>query len=341
MYTNTPRLAPFPEIAYNDSCELSIITANHIYFLLMSKLKKIFLILLPSLAILLLGIFLALNILNSPKKDKRPLKIITSNFVAYDFSRAILGEERDVMLLLKPGTEAHSFEPTPEDIISIKNSELFVYIGGESEEYLETLLENNKIPEEKTLRLIDFIELKTEDGGEEYDEHIWTSLRNSEKLVSIIKEKLIPLYPEREAELSKNASEYISRLEELDRKFSEVVASSEKNELVFADRFPFRYFTDDYNLKYFAAFPGCSEETEASAATIASLIEKVKENNLKVILKIELTSDKLAKTISNETGAKILELNSAHNISKEDFENKTTYFDLLEKNLAVIKEALE
>jgi zinc transport system substrate-binding protein len=250
----------------------------------------------------------------------------------------------------------HSFEPTPEDILKIKNAELFIYIGGESEKWIEEILENNEISSEKTLRLMDLVELKDEEivegmeeetseevnaEHEEYDEHIWTSPTNMRQLIDGVRMKLTMIDPATSKQYGMNASRYESRFVDIDRKIREIVNSSNKNELVFADRFPFRYFVDEYDIKYYAAFPGCAEQTEASASTIAFLIKKVKEDGIGVVLKTELTSDKLAKTISEETGAKIMTLNAGHNISAEDFRKGVRYADIMEENIEVLKEALK
>lgn len=287
-------------------------------------------------------------------QNKRTTDIISSNFAGYDFARAVTGDESRVSMLLKPGAEVHDYEPTPEDIINIKNADLFIYTGGESDKWVENLLKDNEIPEAKTLRLMDLVEAKEEepsDGMEmhehhheedvEYDEHVWTSPVNAIKLVNGIKDKLSDLHPENEDIYAKNATSYISRLSDIDQKIRNIISSSNKKELIFGDRFPFRYFTDEYGLTYYAAFPGCSEQTEASSQTIAYLINKAKSDNIKTILKIELTSDALAKTIADEVGAKVMTLNAAHNISSTDFNKGVTYADIMEGNIEVLKEALK
>jgi len=291
--------------------------------------------------------------------NKNSARVISSNFVGYDFARAVTGDKSEVSMLLKPGAEAHDFEPTPEDIINIKNADLFIYVGGESDEWVEDLLNDNEIPAEKTLRLMDLVEVKEEEVSEgmeehdhehehehdhehiEYDEHIWTSPLNAIKLVNGIQAKLSAIHPENKSSYTKNSDNYTARLLAIDQKIRDVVSSSTKKELVFGDRFPFRYFVDEYGLSYYAAFPGCSEQTEASSKTIAFLIDKAKKDGIKTILKIELTSDKLAKTIAEEVGAKVLTLNAAHNISKEEFEGGLTYADIMEANVNVLKEALK
>ena len=287
----------------------------------------------------------------SSKDDK--VTIITTNFPAYDFARQITkGSNIEVKMLLKPGSESHDYEPTPKDIISISKSSMFIYVGGESDEWVNDLLDSidtsniqilkmmdevNPVYEEK----VDGMTINDDEDEEEYDEHVWTSPRNVIKISRTITDKIHKIDPENWSLYESNYSEYRIKLEKLDSDFKDVVNNSNRKVLIFADRFPFRYFVDDYGLGYYAAFPGCSSETEASAKTISFLINKVKEDNIPVILTIEFSNKKIANAISKETGAKILEFNSAHNISKEDFENGKTYLDIMNDNLNVLKEALK
>ena len=294
------------------------------------------------LLVLGLGVFGISKLAN----NKKTPRIIASNFIGYDLARATMGDEAAVVMLMKPGSEAHDFEPTPEDIIRIKNADLLIYVGGESDEWIEGLLHDNEISEEKTLRLMDYVEAKEEelaDGMEEeveYDEHIWTSPINTIKLLDGVRDKISSIYPERGASFSDNANLYRERFLAIDESIRNVVANSSKKELIFGDRFPFRYLVDEYGLDYYAAFPGCSEQTEASSQTIAFLINKAKASDAKVILKIELTSDKLAQAIADEVGARVMTLNAAHNISQEDFDKGLTYADIMEENIDVLREAL-
>ena len=296
-------------------------------------------------AILIAGVIaLAVNL--KSRETKRCYTIVASNFASYDFARAVTGDAAEVKMLLKPGAEAHDFEPTPEDIIDIKNADLFVYIGGESEEWVEKILESNNISSSKTLELMDDMELIEEEDEHsteeaEYDEHIWTSPKNAIMIVQRITDKLAEINPQKVDEYTNNANKYVERLSKIDEKFQEIVSNASKNELIFGDRFPFLYFVREYGLKYTAAFPGCSEQTEADAATIARLIDRAKATNTKVILKIELTSDKIAKTIAEATGASVMEFSAAHNVSKADFEKGVTYADLIEQNTKVLEEALK
>lgn len=312
------------------------------------------------LLILSLNLFLLINFSNRQKTAR----IITSNFIGYDFARAVTNDEASISMLLKPGTESHDFEPTPADIINIKNADLFIYIGGESDSWINKLLSDNEISEAKTLRLMDLVEVKPEklpegleeseeaathhehtdhnDSSEpEYDEHIWTSPVNAIKLVNGIRDKLSFIYPEHRSEYSQNAAAYTLRLTDIDEQIRTIVAASPKHTLIFGDRFPFQYFVDEYGLDYYAAFPGCSEQTEASSHTIAFLIDEIKANHINIILKIELTSDNLARTIAEETGAKVMILNAAHNISQTDFDSGVTYADIMTQNIETLKAALK
>ena len=296
--------------------------------------------------LLIIGGFFALSKFKSD--NTQAASIIATNFIGYDLARAITGNSGSVELLLKPGSDMHSFEPTPQDIIDISNADLFIYNGGESEEWVDRLLADNNIPREKTLRLMDFVNLKTEeltegmesdeteDDSPEYDEHIWTSPKNTVKLLAAIRQKLSEKDPENSEKYQTNADQYAVEIIKLDQSFRDLATNNKT--LIFADRFPFRYFVDEYGFEYFAAFPGCSEQTEASSGTVAFLVDKVKSENLKTIFKTEFTSDKLARTISEATGAEVKELNAAHNISSSDFESGITFVDIMKNNLKILTE---
>ena len=302
------------------------------------------------LAISLVGI-IAFFIL-WPKFHPENAKIVSSNFVGYDFARAVTGDGNGVKMLIKPGTETHDYEPTPQDIIAIQQAKLFVYNGGESDAWVDKILADNNISRDKTLRLMDFVELKTEEEKEgmegeeeeeeeeEYDEHIWTSPKNAIRLIEAIRDKLSDLESDKSEQYVENANNYLVRIRDIDENFRSVVMAAPSKTLIFGDRFPFRYFVDEYGLDYFAAFPGCSGQTEASSSTVAFLVDKAKETNAKAIFKIELTNGQLAQTIADESGAKVYELSAAHNISQEDFEKGVTYADIMEKNVDMLKEAL-
>lgn len=279
--------------------------------------------------------------------------IVVTNFPCYDFVRAIIKDVDDISveMLLKPGSETHDFEPTPKDIINIKNSDIFIYVGGESDSWIDDILDDIDKDKTKIIKIMDIVNLYEEEHVEgmeeeneeeetEYDEHVWTSPVNAIKIVDSIKEEIKNIDKENINKYEKNGNDYVNKLNEIDNDIRNIVNNSKRKEIVFGDRFPLRYFVEEYGLTYRAAFPGCAHETEASAKTVAYLINYVKDNNIPVVFHIELSNGKIADTIANETNAKVLEFHSAHNISKEDFENGITYVDIYNKNIESLKEAL-
>ena len=301
----------------------------------------------------LLIIFISIILISgcSLSKDNKTT-IIATNFPAYDFAREITkGSDIEVKMLLKPGSESHDYEPSPKDIISISKASMFIYVGGESDEWVDDLLDSIDTSNIQIVKMLDEVNavyeekvegMQSDEDEEEkaYDEHVWTSPKNVIIISRTIRDEISKIDPNNRELYNNNFNEYKSKLDSLDNEFRKIVQNSNRRELIFADRFPFRYFVDEYGLSYYAAFPGCSSETEASAKTISFLINKVREDDIPVILTIEFSNKKIAKTISKETGAKILEFNSAHNISSEDFESGKTYLDIMNDNLEVLKEAL-
>ena len=283
---------------------------------------------------------------NEVKSNK--VKIVSTAFVGYDFSKEITKDlDVSVSMLLKPGEELHTYEPSPKDIAKIMDSDLFIYVGGESDEWVDDILSDLDKDKTKVVKMMDYVDLKKEelkDGMEgeeedEYDEHVWTSPVNAKKIVEGIYKKLTKVNLNK-LKLEENKKNYIKKLDSLDKEFRDIVKNSERKTLIFADRFPLRYFVDEYNLDYYAAFKGCSSETEASSSTISFLIDKVKNEKIPVIFKIEMGNDKLASTIKEETNAKVLTFNSLHNITKSDFLKHKNYISLMKKNAKNLKEAL-
>jgi zinc transport system substrate-binding protein len=281
------------------------------------------------------------------------ISVVTTIFPCYDFARVVAEDGAEIAMLLRPGSESHSFEPTPQDIIKIQNCDMFVYVGGESDEWVKGILESIDTSKMKVVTLMDCVEvveleivegMVEEDVGEseepEYDEHVWTSPRNAELIVRKISDALCGADPANAEAYKKNTAAYLVKLGELDAAFRKVVDGAARKTLVFGDRFPFRYFADAYGLKYFAAFPGCSTETEASAATVAFLIDKVRAEKIPAVFHIELSNEKIADAICEETGAKKLLLHACHNITRADFENGATYLSLMEQNVKNLGEAL-
>lgn len=292
-------------------------------------------------------LLIILFITGCSKENSNKLTIVTTNFPSYDFVRAIVKDNVEVKMLLKPGVETHDYEPTPKDIIDIKNSDLFVYIGGESDYWVDNILKDIDKDSNKVIKLMDYVDLVEEDTEEdeheheeedEYDEHIWTSPINAIKIIEGLRDKIISI--DNNEEYLKNSNEYIDEIKKIDFEIRELVSNSKRKTLVFADRFPILYFVKEYGLSYYAAFPGCAHETEVSAKTLSFLIDKVKEESIPVVFHIELSNTKIADAISSETNTKVLEYHTGHNISKSDFIHGVTYVDIMKNNIKVLKEAL-
>jgi zinc transport system substrate-binding protein len=321
---------------------------------------------LPPLIFTILGfVFLFCLVSCVPKKSEvgqktnNKINVITSIFPPYDFVREIAGDTGNpgsrvnLAMLLPPGAESHSFEPTPRDIIAIRNSDVFIYIGGDSDEWINRILESLDTSKIKILSLMECVNLveeeivegmeeeEEEEEGIAYDEHVWTSPANAALIIQAITETLCEADGQNAAYYRQNANAYTAKLNELDSAFQEVVDGAKRKTIIFGDRFPFRYFADAYGLSYYAAFPGCSTETECSAATIAFLIDKTKNEGIPVVFHIELSNERMADTISEATGAKKMLLHACHNISKADFEKGIGYLGLMKNNVESLREALQ
>ena len=328
-------------------------------------------------------------------EESGKISVVTTIFPPYDFVREIAGDHVELKMLLKPGEESHSYEPTPQDMIAIQKSDVFIYTGGENDVWVEDVLSSMPNSERLTLRLVDCVDTVEEEhvegmkespghthadhdeeehthadhAGEEHteeehaaedhahadhageselevhsvheiDEHVWTSPVNAALIVEQIKEVLIGADPSNRASYEKNAAAYEETLSELDQEFRDVTENAEHSLLVFGDRFPFRYFADEYGLDYYAAFPGCAGDTEPSAATMAFLIDKVKEENVPAVLKMELSNEDIANGIAEATGTEVKVFYSCHNLSAGDFENGETYLSMMQKNVETLKEVL-
>ena len=277
--------------------------------------------------------------------DKSKLQIVCTSFPAYDFAREIAADRAELTLLIKPGSEVHSYEPTPKDMIHIQESDLFICNGGESEQWAKTLI----TPELNTIYMMDCVDTveesadgiyNAEDGEPELDEHVWTSPLNAIKISEEICNALCKLDTDNAEEYKMNFAAYKAQLMALDREFRQVIKNSGKHTLVFADRFPMRYFALEYGLNCYAAFPGCSSETEPSAKTVAYLIDRVREDKIPAVLYMEFSNQKMADVICEDTGCKKLPFYSAHSVSAEQFEQGVSYLDLMRINLNSLKEAL-
>lgn len=277
--------------------------------------------------------------------DETKLQIVCTSFPAYDFAREIADDRAELTLLIKPGSEVHSYEPTPKDMIRIQESDLFICNGGESEQWAKTLI----TPELNTIYMMDCVDTveesadgiyNAEDGEPELDEHVWTSPLNAIKISEEIFNALCKLDTDNAEAYKTNFTAYKAQLMALDREFRQVIKNSGKQTLVFADRFPMRYFALEYGLNCYAAFPGCSSETEPSAKTVAYLIDRVREDKIPAVLYMEFSNQKMADVICEDTGCKKLPFYSAHSVSAEQFEQGVSYLDLMRINLNSLKEAL-
>lgn len=288
------------------------------------------------------------------------LNIVCTVFPAYDFAREIAGEKANVVLLVPPGSEAHSFEPTPQDIIRIENCDLLLCNGGESEAWLEELLEGreNDIPTLTMMDCVETLEEETKEGmqgvshdheheeheehehEEEYDEHVWTSPVNAELIVAALYERLCEIDPENSGFYRANGERYVSALQELDAAFRTTVEIGKFDTLIFADRFPVRYFVEEYGLDYYAAFPGCADDTEPSAKTVAFLIDKVRSEGIPAVMFIEFSNEKMADVICEDTGCEKLLFHSCHNVSAQQLKEGVSYLELMWGNVESLKEAL-
>ena len=277
------------------------------------------------------------------------ISVVATVFAPYDFARQLVGERGEVTLLLPPGSEAHSYEPSPKDIIEIQNCDLFIYVGGVSDAWVSDVLESVG-GEVRTVTLMDCVELLEEEHVEgmevDEDEHegeieyVWTSPRNAELICEKIAAALCEVDPEGAEEYGTALESYCAQLDELDAAFTEVVENGVRDTVVFGDRFPLLYFAKAYGLNYYAAWPGCADEAEPSAATVTFLIDKVKAEGIPVVFHIELSNEDMADTICNETGAKKMLFSACHNVTRAQFDAGVTYLELMWQNVDALREAL-
>mgnify|MGYP002519132106 CR=1 FL=1 len=336
---------------------------------------------------MLLALFMLIGVLagcgkqsddKSDKTDKTDkLSIVTTIFPEYDWLKEILGDKADnaeITMLLDNGVDLHSYQPTADDIVKISDCDLFIYVGGESDGWVDDALKNATNKDMKVINLLEVLgdsvkEEETVEGMQEeehdhdhedadehddaeehdheeeaeYDEHVWLSLKNAETLCDAISGALQQIDPDNKDAYAANTSAYIKKLSALDADYQTAVDAATYKTVLFGDRFPFRYMVDDYGLSYYAAFVGCSAETEASFETISFLAGKVDELNLPCVLTIEGAQHKIAETIVQNTTAKnqkVLTMDSMQSTTSKDVTNGTTYLSVMEQNLSVLKEAL-
>lgn len=290
-------------------------------------------------------------------QESDKLTVVATVFPAYDFARAVGGEAAEVSLLLPPGAESHSYEPTPADILAVQQCDLFIYLGGESDTWVETILESVE-PQGKTLRMIDCVDLleeETVEGMEDhedehdhddlglgevvgYDEHVWTAPRNAAQITRAIGAEMEALDPDNAALYAANTEDYAAQIDGLDQEFTDFFAGVSDRTMVFGDRFPLRYFADEFDIEYYAAFPGCSTQTEPSAATIAFLTDKVRQEGLSTVWYIEFSNHLVADSVAEAAGAETAMFHSCHNVSADDLEAGATYVSLMEGNLESLRQ---
>lgn len=292
---------------------------------------------------------------NSVKNDK--YKIITAIYPEYEWVRQIVGDTENVelSLLLDKGVDIHSFEPTAKDIVDISAADMFIYNGGESDKWVDDVVRNAQNKELTPVNLLEELgsgakeeavvegmQAEEDDSGSgetEYDEHIWLSLKNAAVLCRRICAKLAEKDPAHKADFEKNTQAYLAQLSALDARFEDTVKTAKTKTLVFADRFPFRYLTDDYGLRYYAAFSGCSAESEASFQTLVFLADKLNSLHLGKLLVIDGSDQKIADAVIKTAKAKevrVLTLDSMQSSAASG----DTYLGIMEKNLAVLQDAL-
>lgn len=330
----------------------------------MKNLKKLWAI----FGLVLVVGLLAFLVLNREKFEQKKYSVVSTSFPGYDFARAVTKNTNiSTKMLVKPGAETHTYEPTPQDIIDIKNADMFIYVGGDSDTWVKKILKDVDMKKTHVVKLVDLVstveeeivegmededehdhdhdhdheshEYKhdhdEEEEGPEIDEHVWTSPKKAMEIVKKIADVASEIDADEKTKINDNAEKYVAEIAQVDKDLHQAI-DGKISEIVVADRFPFRYFADEFGLKYAAAFSGCSEQTEASAKTISFLINKVKQDKVKKIYKIELSNGKIAETVSKDTGAEVLELHSAHNVTADDFSKGVTYVDLMKRNLAAL-----
>ena len=325
------------------------------------KRKYLSLLLIAIAAILGLAACGQISSKNSSGNEK--IKVVTTIFPEYDWVKQIAGEQAsdmDITMLLDNGVDLHSFQPTAADIMKISDCDLFIYVGGESDAWVDDALKEAVNKNMKVINLLDVLGdsvkeeevvdgMQAEEAGEEeeepeYDEHVWLSLKNAKVLCKAIADNLSEIDSEHNDVYDANVSSYVEKLDEFDAQYKSAVEGSSGKTILFGDRFPFRYLVDDYGLNYYAAFVGCSAESEASFETISFLSKKTDELGLKSILTIEKSDKKIAKTIISNTknkNQKILEMDSLQSTTSKDAANGTTYLSVMQNNLTVLKEALQ
>ncbi|MGN0613274.1 MAG: metal ABC transporter substrate-binding protein [Porcipelethomonas sp.] len=293
------------------------------------------------------------------------LSIVCTIFPQYDWTKQILGSHADdaeLTVLLDSGVDLHNYQPTAQDMVTISNCDLFIYVGGESDEWVDDAIGEANNKDMKTINLMEVLgdaakeeeikegmeaeEEEHEDGdeGPEYDEHVWLSLKNAREFCTEIADTISLIDTENAQDYKTNADNYIKQLDELDSQFEDMTSAASVKTVIFGDRFPFRYLADDYGLDYYAAFAGCSAETEASFETIAFLAQKVDELNVRTIFTIEGSDGKIAQSIIDNTSSRdqeIKTLDSIQAVTAQKISEGASYLDIMRSNYDVLEEVLK
>lgn len=299
---------------------------------------------------------------SAPEQNDEKLHIVSAIFPSYDFARQICGDAVELTLLIPPGNEVHGYEPTLKDIEIVQDCDLFLYAGGDSDGWTEDILRASGNDTAVVISMLELVEAyeeehtagmqedhhhhdhdheeSVEDDHGEYDEHVWTDPENAAVIAQAICDAACALDETHAVDYRENTAAYLEELHTLDRDFAEMAEHAERDLLIFAERFPFRYLTEAYGFDYDAAFSGCSSDTEPSLATIAGLMEQVKQNDAKAVFYIEFSDGKTAEMIAESTGARAMQLYSCQNVTREDFERGVTYLELMRRNLNTLEEAL-
>lgn len=342
----------------------------------MKNISKKFFGLILAGAVLLTGCTAKTEKKDRGDKNKGKLKVVTTIFPEYDITRAIAKDKVDLELMIKPGVDVHSFTPTPQDIKTVQNSNIFVYGGTEHDKWVENLTKTIDMKNKKVVKLVDGIQQLEEESVDgmkhehhhddekedehnhdhkhekedehdhkdesekELDPHYWTSPKNAIQMVKTITNALVEKDSDNAEFYKENAKNYIKQLEGVDKELHDVVDNAKIKKVVIADRFPFRYLFKDLGLEYRALFSGCSVESTASAGQIKKMVDYVKENKIPVVYHIEMGKGELAETVAKNSGAKVKLLHSIHTVTKEDFDKGITYIDLMKQNVEALKEGL-
>ena len=274
------------------------------------------------------------------------LKVVATDFPCYDFARQVVKDRGEVTMLIHPGVEVHSYEPSPSDILLIGQADLFVYIGGEGDAWAENILSGFDGEAPACLRMMEAVDpIEEEDDAHghdwpEYDEHIWTSPKSAMRMVQALSDALCAVDPDSAGAYRSAAAGYAEQIAEIDADFEQVVADGARREIVFADRFPFLYFVREYALDYAAAFHSCTSDTEPTPQVIMALIQRIAQDGIPVVYTIEMSTQAIARTIAEETGARILTMHSLQTVTQDEFDAGESYVSLMWNNVEALREGL-